>query len=124
MPPLLSYGLRSLWARRSTTLATAAGIALLVFVLAASGMLATGMRETMGSAGSPSRALVMQQNQWAEQNSTLPWAAVGQVASAPGIKRNAAGQPLVSGETVSHLMLPSAHDASRDRKSTRLNSSH
>ena len=35
MPQLLSYALRSLWARRTTTLATAGGIALLVFVLAA-----------------------------------------------------------------------------------------
>jgi len=113
MPRLLSYALRSLWARRVTTLATAGGIALLVFVLAASGMLASGIRHTMASAGSPARALVLQQNQWSEHGSKLPLAALGLAAAAPHVKRNARGQPLVSGETVSHLMLPSSSDASR-----------
>ncbi len=110
---LLSYGMRSLWLRRTRTLATAAGVALLVFVLAASGMLARGMRETMSSAGSPSRVLVLEQNQWSEQASHLPASVVGQVASAPGLRRNAAGQPLLTAETVSHLMLASRHDPSR-----------
>src|SRR5262245_41536015 len=112
MPRLLSYALRSLWARRVTTLATAGGIALLVFVLAASGMLASGMRYTLASAGSPDRALVYQQNQWSEQASRLPRAVVGLVAAAPHVRRNARGQPLVTGETVSHLMLQSTSDAS------------
>lgn len=112
MPRLLSYALRSLWARRVTSLATAGGIALLVFVLAASGMLARGIRHTMTSAGSPERALVFQQNQWSEQGSHLPLAALGLAAAAPHVKRNAQGQPLVTGETVSHLMLPSSSDAS------------
>lgn len=110
---LVTYGLRSLWARRTTTLATAIGISLLVFVLAASGMLASGMRETMASAGRPDYALVLQQNQWAEQGSHLPHSVLGQVASAPGIGRDAAGQPLLAGETVSHLVLATSHDAER-----------
>lgn len=110
MPRLLSYALRSLWARRATTLATAGGIALLVFVLAASSMLAGGMRHAMASAGSPARALVFQQNQWSEQASRLPRAVLGRVAGAPHVKRNARGQPLVTGETVSHLMLQSSAD--------------
>jgi putative ABC transport system permease protein len=111
---LLTYGLRSLWARRTTTLATATGISLLVFVLAASGMLASGMRETMASAGRSDYALVLQQNQWSEQGSHLPQSVLGQVASAPGLRRDAAtGQPLLAGETVSHLVLATARDAER-----------
>jgi putative ABC transport system permease protein len=110
---LSSYALRSLWARRVTTLATAAGIALLVFVLSASGMLANGMRRTMTSAGSPTRALVIQQNQWSERGSHLPLSVLGLAAAAPRVKRAPSGQPLVMGETVSHLMLPSVHDAER-----------
>src|SRR4051794_11985323 len=113
MPRLLRYALKSLWARRVTTLATAGGIALLVFVLAASGMLADGMRHTMQSAGDARRALVMQQNQWSEQGSHLPQSVLGLAAAAPHIKRNATGQLLITGETVSHLMLPSAHDVDR-----------
>jgi putative ABC transport system permease protein len=110
---LSSYALRSLWARRVTTLATAGGIALLVFVLSASGMLAHGMRRTMTSAGSPTRALVIQRNQWSERNSHLPQAVLGLTAAAPRVKQSASGQPLVMGETVSHLMLPSMNDPER-----------
>ncbi|MEO8178460.1 MAG: ABC transporter permease [Deltaproteobacteria bacterium] len=113
MPRLLSYALKSLWARRVTTLATAAGITLLVFVLSASGMLANGMRHTMASAGDPRRALVIQQNQWSEQRSHLPQSVFGLAAAAPHVKRNADGQLLITGETVSHLMLPSSHDEDR-----------
>src|SRR5690349_17323998 len=102
---LSGYALKSLWARRVTTLSTAGGIALLVFVLSASAMLASGMRHTMSSAGSPNRALVIQQNQWSEQASHLPLSVFGLAAAAPHIKRDAQGQPLLSGETVSHLML-------------------
>jgi len=110
---LLTYGLRSLWAGRTTTLATAIGISLLVLVLAASGMLASGLRETMASAGRPDYALVLQQNQWSEQGSHLPQSVLGQVASAPGLKRDATGQPLLAGETVSHLVMASARQAER-----------
>jgi len=113
MLQLASYALRSLWARRVTTLATAGGSALLVFVLSASGMLANGIRRTMTSAGSPSRALVLQQNQWSERGSHLPQSVLGLAAAAPRIRQGAGGQPLVMGETVSHLMLPSVHDPDR-----------
>jgi putative ABC transport system permease protein len=110
---LSSYALRSLWARRVTTLATAGGIALLVFVLSASGMLANGMRRTMSSAGSANRALVIQQNQWSERGSHLPQSVLALTAAAPRVKQDTSGQPLVTGETVSHLMLPSVHDPDR-----------
>ena len=51
MLALLKYNLLSLWVRRTTTLATTGGIALVVFVLGASQMLSTGMRQTISSAG-------------------------------------------------------------------------
>jgi hypothetical protein len=57
---LLKYNLLSLWVRRTTTLATTGGIALVVFVLGASQMLSTGMRQTLSSAGSPDQAIVME----------------------------------------------------------------
>jgi len=113
MPRLLTYALRSLWARRTTTLATAWGIGLMVFVLSASGMLATGMRDTLSSAGSPSRAIVLQQNRWSEQRSRIPQAVLGQVSAAPGVKHDTQGKPVVTGETVSHVMLASTIDRGR-----------
>lgn len=108
MPRLLTYALRSLWARRMTTLATAGGIALLVFVLAASGMLANGMRQTVQSAAAPDRAIVLEHDKWAEQGSRLSQALVGKVAAAPGIALDERSQPLVSGETVTHLIIGEA----------------
>jgi putative ABC transport system permease protein len=112
---LLKYALRSLWARRATTLATAGGIALLVFVLAASGMLSNGMRQTLMSAGEASRALVLEHDKWAEQGSRLNQSVLAQVAAAPGVKRDGEGQALVTGETVSHLIIG---DPSQKRIST------
>lgn len=108
MPRLLTYALRSLWARRMTTVPTALGIALLVFVLAASGMLSSGMRQTMASAGAPDRALVTQHDAWAEQGSRIEQSVLGRVAAAPGVARDGEGRALVTGETVSHLMIGTA----------------
>ena len=61
-----AYSSRSLWARRTTSAATAAGIALVVFVLAASQMLSSGMRSTLLRAGRDANALVMQHDAYAE----------------------------------------------------------
>lgn len=102
---LLSYALRSLWARRMTTLATAAGIALLVFVLSASGMLASGMRQTVASAGEATRAIVMQHDQWSEAGSRIDQSVLALVAAAPGIRTDASGQPLLSGELVTSQII-------------------
>lgn len=110
---LLTYSLRSLWVRRTTTLATALGIALVVFVLSASRMLAWGMRQTMSSAGTSDQALVMQHDAWAEAGSRIDQSVLGQVAAAPGVKRSPDGQALVTGETVNHILLPSLSDPAR-----------
>lgn len=56
---------------------------------------------------------MLQQNRWSEQGSRLPQSVLGRVAAAPGVKRDAHGQPLVMGETVSHLMLASVSDSAR-----------
>lgn len=104
MPRLLTYALRSLWVRRVTTLATTGALALLVFVLAASGMLASGMRHTVAKAGSAHRALVLQHDAYAEHNSRMPQSVLGLVAAAAGVRSGARGEPLVTGETVAHVM--------------------
>jgi putative ABC transport system permease protein len=79
------------------------GITLVVFVLASSLMLAAGIRATLLSAGNRERALVMENDGYAEPYSRLPQSALVLVAAAPGVRRGSAGQPLVSGETVVHV---------------------
>jgi putative ABC transport system permease protein len=107
VPRLLTYSLRSLWARRITSSSTALGVAFLVFVLCASYMLAVGVRATMASSGRTDQALVLANNSDSENGSRLPASLLGQVAGAPGIRRGDDGQPLVTGEVVAHTMMPS-----------------
>lgn len=108
-----TYSTRSLWARRATTLATTFGIALVVFVLAASQMLSSGMRGTMLRAGSEQRALVMQHDAYSEDGSRIRNSALSSVAAAPGVRRDAQGQPLVSGESLVQIFVPRLDDPSR-----------
>jgi len=49
----LSYTLRNLWTRKLTTLLTAGGMALVLFVFAAVQMLDTGLRQTLVATGQP-----------------------------------------------------------------------
>jgi putative ABC transport system permease protein len=107
VPRLLTYSLRSLWARRVTSLSTALGIAFLVFVLCASYMLAAGIRATLSSSGRSDQALVLQNSTYSENGSQLPASLLDQVASAPGVRRGSDGQPLVTGEVVAHTMIES-----------------
>jgi putative ABC transport system permease protein len=113
VPKLFVYSLRSLWQRRQTTLAAAFGIALVVFVLSASRMLSLGMRETMASSGNVDQALVMQHDTWAEHGSRIDHSAFGRVAAAPGVRRNTAGVAMLTGETVSHVLLRDGRDKNR-----------
>jgi putative ABC transport system permease protein len=110
---LLKYNLLSLWVRRTTTLATTGGIALVVFVLGASQMLSTGMRQTLSSAGSPDQAIVMEHDARTEAGSRMDHSAVGLVAAAPGVKRNGAGRVMLTEESVAQLMLQSLVDPTR-----------
>jgi putative ABC transport system permease protein len=110
---LLKYNLLSLWVRRTTTLATTFGIALVVFVLGASQMLSTGIRQTITSAGNTDQAIVLEHDARTEEASRMDQAAAGLVAAAPGVKRNGAGQVMVTRESVAHVMLQSVVDASR-----------
>lgn len=113
MLALLKYNLLSLWVRRTTTAATTGGIALVVFVLGSSQMLSTGMRQTISSAGDADQGIVLDKDAWAEAGSRMDHAAAGLVAAAPGVKRNAQGQAMVTEEAVAHLMLKSETDPPR-----------
>jgi putative ABC transport system permease protein len=107
------YSVQSLSARRVSMFAAAVGIALVVFVLATSHMLAEGIKKTLRSAGKPERALVLTNTAFAEGDSRLRQSVVGLVASAPGVKRSPDGAALVMGEVVMHVWLASRKDENR-----------
>ncbi|MET0390282.1 MAG: ABC transporter permease, partial [Polyangiales bacterium] len=96
----IRYNIRSLAVRKTTTAATALGIALVVFVLASSQMLSNGIHNTLGKSGDASRALVMRKGADAELSSNLESQQVNLILAAPGIKHAPSGAPLGVGELV------------------------
>jgi putative ABC transport system permease protein len=104
----LSYNIRSLAVRKTTTVATAFGIGLVVFVLSASQMLANGVERTLGKAGDPSHAFVMRKGADAELASAIETRIVNVILSAPGVKKDASGAPMGVGEIVIVLALNKA----------------
>ncbi len=96
----LRYNVRSLVVRKTTSIAAAFGIALVVFVLASAFMLALGIEKTMVGAGRKDNAIVIRKGSDTEMASTLEVKTLGLVAAAPGVKRNAAGRALASSEIV------------------------
>lgn len=90
----MRYNIRSLAVRKTTTIATAAGIALVVFVLAASQMLSNGIRNTLGRAGEPDHAIVLRKGADNEMSSNLESRLINLIYATPGVKRDDTGQPL------------------------------
>lgn len=91
--------------RRSSTLATAGGIALVVFVLAASLMLSAGVRKTLAGEGRSDRAIVTQEAANSEVGSRFPQPSTTIIASLPGVARAPSGEPSMSAEAVVQLAL-------------------
>lgn len=96
----ISYNVRSLLVRKATTFATGFGIALVVFVLASAFMLGLGIEKTMVGAGRKDNAIVIRKGSDTEMASSIEVKALGIIAAAPGVKRNAAGRSLASPEVV------------------------
>lgn len=95
-----SYSVRSLAVRKATTIATASGIALVVFVLAASMMLRAGIKKTMAMSGKPDNAIVLRMGSDAELGSVIDESSVPLILAAPGVKADERGQPLGTSEIV------------------------
>jgi ABC-type antimicrobial peptide transport system permease subunit len=102
----LSYIARNLWVRRVTTLLTAGGMALVVFVFATVLMMGEGIRATLVATGQPDNVLVLRKGAGAEINSGIARSQAAIVESLPGIATNAQGERLVSKEPVVLNTLP------------------
>jgi putative ABC transport system permease protein len=106
----ISYNVRSLFVRKATTIATALGIALVVFVLASSLMLSAGIERTMGRSGSPSNAIVLRKGSDAELSSNFESRLVSLILAAPGVKKDETGAPLGAGEVMVVVALEKVGD--------------
>jgi putative ABC transport system permease protein len=96
----LSYNVRSLFVRKTTTIATALGIGLVVFVLSSSLMLGQGIRNTLVSNGSTNRAIVIRKGSDTEMASGIDANVVSLIMAAPGVKRGNDGQALGTADVV------------------------
>jgi putative ABC transport system permease protein len=96
----ISYNVRSLMVRKTTTFATAGGIALVVFVLAAAFMLSAGVSKTLVSGGRPDNAIVTRKGSDQEMASSIESKSVSLVLATPGVKKDSSGAPLGGGEVV------------------------
>ena len=95
----LRYNLRSLTVRKTSNLLTVFGVALVVFVLAASLMLSSGIRRTLAVSGRDDIAVVLRKGAESELSSAIDDPLVGLVSSQVGVK-SIDGQPAAIGESV------------------------
>jgi len=102
----LSYIARNLWVRRVTTLLTAGGMALVVYVFATVLMMSEGIRSTLVATGQADNVIVLRKGAGAEINSGISRGQAAIVESLPGIATDAAGLPLLSKEPVVLNNLP------------------
>lgn len=102
----LSYNVRNLVVRKTTTLMTAAGIAMTVAVLLAVLGLVSGLHTAFAGTGDPLRLLVLRKGGNAELTSLFTQEQFQIVKVFPGIATWPDGQPKASIEVVSVINLP------------------
>ncbi|NDY58208.1 ABC transporter permease [Desulfovibrio sulfodismutans] len=108
MPVPLSYSYRNLLTRRMTTALTAGGMSLVVFVFAATLMLAEGLRQTLVSTGSPTNAVVLRKGSETEVQSGIERSQASVVTTRPEIAVAPDGTAMAAREVVVLIGLPRA----------------
>lgn len=96
----LSYSFRNLWTRRLTTIFTASGMALVVFVFAAILMLSEGLKKTLVETGSYDNVVIIRKAAGAEVQSGIDRLAASLAETQPEIATGADGRKLVVKELV------------------------
>lgn len=96
----LAYVARNLWVRRLTTVLTAGGMALVVFVFSAVLMLAAGLRATLVASGSADNVIFIGKGAQTEVQSAVSREQAALIESLPQIARGPDGQARVSREVL------------------------
>jgi ABC-type antimicrobial peptide transport system permease subunit len=102
----LVYIVRNMMGRRLTTLLTASGMALVVFVFATVLMMGEGLRQTLVSTGSYDNVVVIRRGSQTEVQSAIARDQAAIVETLPGIATGLAGVRLVSREPLVLINLP------------------
>lgn len=104
----LSYNLRNLAVRKTTTAMTALGVGLTVAVLLAVMALVEGLGQAFEASGDPLHVLVVRKSAQSELASNFERTKFQELKVKPGIARTAAGEPMASLEMVTVVVLESA----------------
>ncbi|QWV98393.1 ABC transporter permease [Geomonas nitrogeniifigens] len=95
-----SYSFRNLWTRRLTTVLTASGMGLVVFVFAATLMLTEGLQKTLVQTGSSDNVVLLRKSSNSEVQSAVERDQASLLESQPEIAVGADGEPLLAKELV------------------------
>lgn len=101
----ISYNVRSLRVRKTTTAATALGIALVVFVFASVLMLVNGLKKTLATSGRRDVAVVLRKGADAEMASAIDLPNVGLILAQADVARRPSGDSDGVGENVVVILL-------------------
>ena len=104
----IAYNIRSLTVRKTTTLAAALGLALVVFIFASVMMMSNGIKQVSARAADPDVAIVLRKGSDVEMSSGIDEQSVGLIAAAPGVAKAASGRPMTIGELMVVVLLPKA----------------
>jgi putative ABC transport system permease protein len=115
----LSYNLRNLVVRRTTTMMTALGIALTVAVLLAVLALVNGLRVTLSSSGDPRHVIIMRKGATSELTSLVTRTQFQDLKFKAGIANGADGQPLASLELITIISLEAEGSGTGDNVTIR-----
>jgi putative ABC transport system permease protein len=97
---LARYSYRNLWVRRLTTLLTAGGMGLVVFVFSAVLMLAMGLEKTLVSTGSPDNVVFIRRSSETEVQSVIDREEAGILENQPEIEGTDDGHRFAAREVV------------------------
>ncbi len=101
-----SYSFRNMWTRRLTTILTASGMALVVFVFAAILMLATGLEKTLVETGSFDNVIVIRKGSGTEVQSGIERHQASIVETEPAVAIGRNGRRLLAKEVVVLITMP------------------
>ncbi|AUX44268.1 hypothetical protein SOCE26_057320 [Sorangium cellulosum] len=101
----VAYNLRNLTVRKTTTLATAGGLGLVVFVFASVLMLANSIDRTLGRSAQSDVAVVIRKGSDAELVSGIEEQQIGVVLASPEVAKRPDGKPDGVGEIVGVFLL-------------------
>lgn len=105
----ITYNLRNLLVRKTTTIMTALGVALTVAVMLGVGTLVEGLRTSLVAGGDPLHLIVMRQGSTAELVSVVSKEDFDVIKFSPGIAE-LDGEPMASHEVISVVQLPLRDD--------------